>query len=183
MPLFASQPLLFEPGTKQQYSNGGFVVLGLIIEKISGKSYYDYVKEHVFEPAGMKDTDFYLTGQKVGNCAEGYTMEQSNGSSRRNNESSRPARGSSAGGGYSTAHDLLNFTRAIAGRKLTAVSPETGQPVLEGMGVGGGARESMRRWNSIPGAATRSSCSVTYDPPTAEKAAQQIRKWMKAVRD
>jgi CubicO group peptidase (beta-lactamase class C family) len=56
LPFFASDPLLFEPGEKWEYSNAGFNVLGVIIEKVSGQSYYDYVKDHILKPSGMNDT-------------------------------------------------------------------------------------------------------------------------------
>lgn len=56
LPFFASDPLLFEPGEKWDYSNAGFNVLGVIIEKASGQSYYDYVKDHILRPSGMKST-------------------------------------------------------------------------------------------------------------------------------
>jgi CubicO group peptidase (beta-lactamase class C family) len=56
-PFFASDPLAFEPGEKWDYSNAGFNVLGAIIEQVSGQSYFDYVTEHIFKPAGMNNTD------------------------------------------------------------------------------------------------------------------------------
>lgn len=55
-PFFAGDPLLFEPGEKWEYSNAGFNVLGVIIEKASGQSYYDYVKDRILRPSGMNDT-------------------------------------------------------------------------------------------------------------------------------
>ena len=54
LPLFVDEPLLFEPGMSRRYSNAGYVVLGLIVERVSGQSYHDYVREHVFRPAGMR---------------------------------------------------------------------------------------------------------------------------------
>ncbi|HET9795674.1 MAG TPA: serine hydrolase domain-containing protein, partial [Thermoanaerobaculia bacterium] len=57
LPLFQDDPLRFEPGTRREYSNAGYVVLGLIIEAASGEDYYRYVREHVFAPAGMRDTE------------------------------------------------------------------------------------------------------------------------------
>jgi len=53
IPLFADETLAFEPGAKFSYSNSGFMVLGLIVERVSGQNYYDYVAEHIFKPAGM----------------------------------------------------------------------------------------------------------------------------------
>src|SRR6185503_9889262 len=111
LPLFADEPLAFEPGTKWQYSNSGFVVLGLLIEKISGQSYYDYVKENIFKPAGMNSTDSYERDKEILNLAIGYTRAGDNGrldpaAPRRANSAMRPPKGSPAGGGYSTVEDL-----------------------------------------------------------------------------
>ncbi|MGH7152209.1 MAG: serine hydrolase domain-containing protein, partial [Planctomycetota bacterium] len=50
LPVFAREPLLFEPGSRASYSNEGFVVLGAVIERVSGETYFDYVREHVFKP-------------------------------------------------------------------------------------------------------------------------------------
>jgi CubicO group peptidase (beta-lactamase class C family) len=72
--LFADQPLAFEPGQGRQYSNGGFVVLGLIIEKASGMSYYDYVQKHIFDVAGMRDTGLFEQDDPIENRATGYTL-------------------------------------------------------------------------------------------------------------
>lgn len=71
--LFAAKPLAFEPGTRQMYSNGGYVVLGEIISVASGMDYYDYVRKNIFEPAGMKDSDWFEADAVVPNVAEGYT--------------------------------------------------------------------------------------------------------------
>ncbi|HEU4794031.1 MAG TPA: serine hydrolase domain-containing protein [Pyrinomonadaceae bacterium] len=120
LPLFADDSLDFEPGSRWQYSNSGYVVLGLIIEKISGQSYFDYVKEHIFKPAGMVNTDSYELDKSVDNIALGYTRMQFSGGmgsgARRPNR--RPAKGSPAGGGYSTVEDLLKFSLALRGNKL-----------------------------------------------------------------
>ena len=123
LPLFANDPLAFEPGTKWQYSNSGFVVLGLIIEKLSGQSYYDYVREHIFKPAGMSNTDSYEKDKNTPNLAIGYTKMGDNGrpdpsAARRANTPMRPLKGSPAGGGYSTVDDLLRFSVALLGSKL-----------------------------------------------------------------
>ena len=116
LPLFGSDPLEFEPGTKNRYSNGGYVVLGLVIEKVSGKSYYDYVRENIFKPAGMASTDSYALDEPPVNTAFGYA---GTAGARSRNLSSLPGRGSSAGGGYSTATDLLRFSTALRNQKLT----------------------------------------------------------------
>jgi len=123
LPFFANEPLAFEPGAKFQYSNAGFAVLGLIIEKLSGQNYFDYVRENIFKPAGMNNTDSYEKGANIKNLAVGYTRLNSNGQpdltkQRRENNQTLPAKGSSAGGGYSTVDDLLKFALALQNHKL-----------------------------------------------------------------
>lgn len=138
IPLFANNSLAFEPGTKEQYSNGGYVLLGAIIEKVSGQSYYDYVKESIFNVAGMTNTDSFETNKMPDNTAIGYTKSnlQSNWMS---NVKFRPFRGSAAGGGYSNAEDLLKYSIALKSRKLT-IPDDNGQPQNEVIfGIAGGS--------------------------------------------
>ncbi|HEX8152077.1 MAG TPA: serine hydrolase domain-containing protein, partial [Thermoanaerobaculia bacterium] len=119
LPLFAGKPLEFEPGTRTRYSNAGYVVLGLVIEKLTGASYYDYVREHVFKPAGMTSTDSYFADAVVPNRAVGYTRGRGvTTGERRANFFLHGARGTSAGGGYSTAGDLLRFANALLAGKI-----------------------------------------------------------------
>jgi len=173
LPLFADKPLLFAPGTQERYSNGGYVVLGLIIEKVSGESYYDYVKKNLFEPADMADTDYYLIDQKVANRAEGYTRAGSAAGVWANNRDSRPARGSSAGGGYSTAPDLLRFTSALASGKIRSSVP--------GLGIAGGAPGTNAALEFNPKQDYAIVVLSNYDPPSAERIARQIREWMRSL--
>src|SRR4029450_3957071 len=72
LPLSINQPLEFKPGTRESYSNSGYVVLGAIIEVITGQSYYDYVREHIFQPAGLARTGWVPPGQDTDNTAVGY---------------------------------------------------------------------------------------------------------------
>ena len=123
LPFFVNDRLAFEPGAKWQYSNSGFVVLGLIIEKVSGQNYFEFVKENIFKPAGMIDTESYERDKPMPNLAIGYMRVNAEGRSDpssplRENTSVRPLRGSAAGGGYSTVYDLLKFSQALYGHKL-----------------------------------------------------------------
>ena len=121
LPLFVSDPLLFPPGEKFQYSNAGFMLLGAIIEKVSGEDYYAYVQNHIYKPAGMNDTGFYEPGKEIPNLAVGYTKMSPNGQPQeeiRDNNSLREVRGGPAGGGFSTAPDLVKFQQALFGYKL-----------------------------------------------------------------
>src|SRR5436190_11179594 len=73
--LFRTEPLQFEPGSKQQYSNAGYIVLGLLIEKLSGENYYEYVRRHIYEPAGMGQTGSWRVDRWPANTALGYTKD------------------------------------------------------------------------------------------------------------
>jgi CubicO group peptidase (beta-lactamase class C family) len=121
-PLFVEEPLRFEPGARWGYSNAGYVVLGAVIEKITGKSYFDYVRESIFEPAGMKDTGAFELTQVTPNRAVGYLRDSAEDplgvEPRRANVLFVPFKGVSCGGGYSTAPDLLRFAKALRGYKL-----------------------------------------------------------------
>lgn len=132
LPIFVNQPLKFEPGKGWSYSNSGFVVLGLIIEKVSGENYYDYMQKHVYDVAGMKNTGSPSKDQKLPNLAIGYTRhagDDDNGPLQ-SNISTLPWRGSPAGGGVSTVEDLLRFDQALRQHKL--LSAEMTATVLTG---------------------------------------------------
>jgi D-alanyl-D-alanine carboxypeptidase len=133
-PIFANDPLRFEPGKDWSYSNAGFIVLGAIVENASGQNYFEYVRDHIFAPAGMKDTASYAVHDIVPNLGTGYTRFD-NGDPlgiepRRNNVMTLPMQGSPAGGGYSTAPDLLRFAQALRAHKL--VSAELTEKLTSG---------------------------------------------------
>jgi CubicO group peptidase (beta-lactamase class C family) len=115
--LYGNRGLNFEPGSRSEYSNYGFVLLGAVIEKVSGESYYDYVRGHIYLPAGMTSTASDPNEQAVERLSIGYTAD-SDGNGVRPNTGLLPYRGTSAGGGYSTVDDLLRFTIAIQENKL-----------------------------------------------------------------
>ncbi|MGK2910052.1 MAG: serine hydrolase domain-containing protein [Sphingobium sp.] len=107
----------FPPGSKADYSNYGFILLGAIIERVTGGSYYDYIAEHVFKPAGMTNSGFpdhdHLQGVAVG-----YTHFYGAELKLVANMDVLPWRGASAGGGVSTANDMLRFLDAMKDGKL-----------------------------------------------------------------
>ncbi len=195
LPLFADKPLEFEPGTDSQYSNGGYVVLGIIVERVSGESYFDFVRRHIFEPAGMMDTDSFEADEIVENLASGYTRQGPDGEEIeiRSNIYSRPARGSSAGGGYSTVMDLLAFIKAIDSGKLLPPEysgwilggPEPGEPGGEERGnepraialAGGAPGINSFLEIGLPGGYTV-IVMTNLDPPAAMTAGGLIRRWL-----
>lgn len=180
IPLFSKIPLAFEPGTNEQYSNGGYILLGAIIEKVTGQSYYDYVKENIFKVAGMTNTDSFETDKTPSNTANGYTKQNSK-DKWLNNIDSRPFKGSSAGGGYSTAQDLLNFSSALKSRKLIAPDDEGAPRKESGIAIAGGSVGI----NALLLVNTRNGYTIivlsNYDPPSAEKTGIQIRDWIRSV--
>jgi len=202
LPLFANAPLLFEAGTKLQYSNAGYVVLGLIIEKISGVSYYEYVSSHIFKPAGMNRTGSFERDQKIPDLAVGYTRMGPDGPQtgpRRPNTSTLAGRGSSAGGGYSTVEDLLRFANALSSNKL--LSPEYSEIVFTGggpekapgpgrgygfmqgvmngvrvIGNGGGGPGVNAMFRTYVGRGYSVVVLSNYDPPAAQQIAARIHE-------
>jgi D-alanyl-D-alanine carboxypeptidase len=130
--LYGSRGLAFEPGKQWDYSNYGFILLGAIVEKVSGQSYYDYVRDHIYTPAGMTRTASEPEDVAVPDRAIGYMRV---GESSKPNTETLPYRGTSAGGGYTTVEDLLRFANALTEHKLlnaqytelmTTAKPETG---------------------------------------------------------
>jgi CubicO group peptidase (beta-lactamase class C family) len=136
MKMIIRTPLLFEPGARFSYSNSGFIVLGAIIEHLTGQKYADYIRRHIFGPAGMTDTEIRVyKPDQVPGMAHGYALTQPPGPG--------PAPtgpvvdigdhlqiGNPSGGAYSTVTDMVRFARALmAGRLL---SPELTATVTTG---------------------------------------------------
>jgi D-alanyl-D-alanine carboxypeptidase len=115
--LYGNRGPAFDPGSRWEYSNYGFILLGVVIEKVSGQNYYDYVREHIYVPAGMGSTGSEPEDQPVAERSIGYT-KMSGGSQGGPNTDTLPYRGTSAGGGYSTVEDLLRFANALQENKL-----------------------------------------------------------------
>ena len=157
--LFEGEPLRFEPGKGRAYSNAGYVVLGLIIEKVSGKPYWAFVQENVLAPAGMKDTVALGQDEVVVNRAIGYTKAA--GGAWRSNVYGLPGRASSAGGVDSTAADLLAFAVSRPGGLGIAGGTPGANAVLESKGKNGLTIVIL----------------VNMDPPTAETLVRRIRAW------
>jgi CubicO group peptidase (beta-lactamase class C family) len=157
--LFEAEPLRFAPGEGREYSNAGYVVLGLILEKVSGRSYWDLVRDRVFTPAGMASTGPFGPDEIVANRAIGYTKSE-NGSWR-SNVYALPARASSAGGVHSTAADLLAFSLSGPG----------------GISIAGGTSGANAVLDAPGGNAVAIIVLANADPPCAERLARRIRAW------
>ena len=137
--LYGLRGLSHEPGAEFRYSNYGFILLGAIIEKVSGVSYYDYVRTKVFEPAGMMSTGSLPETDHVPNRSVGYMRRQG---VWRSSAETLPWRGTSAGGGYSTTGDFLRFARALESGTLIskALLAEATRPHRQQYGYGFGSQ-------------------------------------------
>ncbi len=115
--LYGKRGLAFEPGSRWEYSNYGFLLLGVVIERVTGKNYYEYVQDYVYKPAGMISTGSLSEDEVVPERSIGYT-KFGGGKTWRPNTDTLPYRGTSAGGGYSTVEDLLRFANALENHTL-----------------------------------------------------------------
>jgi D-alanyl-D-alanine carboxypeptidase len=114
--LYGNRAPAYEPGSQWAYSNYGFLLLGVIVEKVSGQNYYDYVAEHIYKPAGMTSSGSEPEEKMVSDRSIGYT--KMGGNDWKPNTDTLPYRGTSAGGGYSTVEDLAAFASALQQNKL-----------------------------------------------------------------
>jgi CubicO group peptidase (beta-lactamase class C family) len=172
--LFVHEPLRFEPGASREYSNAGYVVLGMLVERLSGEDYYAYVDRHIYRPAGMTRTAAYPPDSLPPNTAIGYTRggpgAPSTAPLTRNTEQ-LPGRGSAAGGGYSTAADLARFLLALREGKIPGGPPA-------GIGVGGGAPGiNAAVEGELPGGYDL-IVLTNLDPPAAQNVARLVRGWL-----
>lgn len=117
VPLFVEDTLLFEPGTEYHYDAAGYVLLGLIIEQLSGKTYYEFLEENIFTPAQMTNTAAFEIDAIVKNKATGYTFKE-NSSAELKKNTNYLSYASPGGFHYSTVRDLFNFSRALMNYKL-----------------------------------------------------------------
>ncbi len=175
LPLFAGEPPLFAPGTDRRYCNAGYVVLGLVVERVSGRDYYDYIREHVYAPAGLSPrTGHAALDSLPPNTAIGYTRgEETLEAALTPNTHLLPGRGSAAGGGYSTAEDLLRFMQALREGKVPAGPPP-------GIGVAGGSPGCNAVLEGDHPGGYDLVVLTNLDPPGAETIAETIRGWLGA---
>jgi D-alanyl-D-alanine carboxypeptidase len=127
--LYGKRGLEFEPGSRWAYSNYGFILLGAVIEKVTGHSYDDYVQTHIYAPARMTRSGSLPEDQAVASRSIGYTKPPG-ATAWTPNTDTLPYRGTSAGGGYSTVEDLAQFAHALLSHKL--LSPDSTKLLITG---------------------------------------------------
>jgi D-alanyl-D-alanine carboxypeptidase len=196
-PIFVDEELKFEPGEGKAYSNAGYIVLGAVIEAVSGKSYERYILDHVFKPAGMDRSGFPVRDGTNPILAVGYTNHTPEGSSDGMvpNIGMLPLKGCPAGSSSSPAEDLVKFDVALRSGKLldpawtewffTESRPRETEKKTEvsdfvrgaGIGIAGGGPgvnamlETGNGWTIV--------VLANLDPPVAG----QISRKIKEVRD
>ena len=193
--LYGARGLEFEPGSKWDYSNYGFLLLGVIVQKVSGQDYYEYVRQHVFAPAGMTSTDSLPEDQTVARRSVGYTKRAGSDTWQPNTDT-LPYRGTSAGGGYSTVEDLQKFAQALRNHKLldtqytemlTTGKVDTGgggkyaygfrdqtSGGVRSYGHGGGAPGMNGELTIYPQSGYVVSVLANIDPPAAQRVANFV---------
>lgn len=170
VPLVAGEPLAFAPGTQMQYSNGGYVLLGAVIEAVSGTSYADFLQREILTPLGMSATS--MTGNEA--VAPSMTRMAGPGAPPRETpaRSNFPALSSPAGDGVSSADDLLRLARALNGHSFltdatkAAVFPRRGAAWQ--IGQAGGRPGANAFFGAFPELDASLVVLTNYDPPAGE---------------
>lgn len=188
-----TRELEFEPGSKRAYSNAGYILLGIFIEHISGQDYEEYVREHVFRPAGMS------VGFRREDCPSGAAVGYSRkvpGDDWQPNTSTIASAGGPHGGVLTTARDLVKFFRALrSGRLLKSemasriTTPQGG--AVSAYGFGMLSFDTDRLVGHSGGNVGVSADAYTYwssgyaivvlsnlEPPASHEVAGVIRKWL-----
>ena len=121
LPLFVAKAPIFPTGERYQYSNASYVLLGLTIERVTGVSYFDYIRRHIFAKAGMSRSDFLALDGVHDEVADGYipiTDESENIVNWKKSTYSTTLDAAADGGATSTAGDLIQFSQALRNGRL-----------------------------------------------------------------
>ena len=162
--LVQDQPLEFEPGSTMSYSNTGYVLLGMVIEKASGTSYAEFLDVNLFKPSGMTNTGYDVNAAVLPHRAAGYKRGPSGLENSMYVDMTTPF---AAGALYSTVGDLLRWERALFGKKILSME-SLNKMTTPGKGDYGmglfihpvGARRVIEHGGGIPGFNSR----LTYFP-------------------
>lgn len=187
--LVREQPLDFEPGAERRYSNSGFVLLGAVIEAVTGRSYGQVLEEWIFRPAGMEHTSL---GREAAEGAAAVPYRRAEDGGLEPVGHLHASRGSPAGGGYSTAGDLHAFARAVLSDRL--LEPQWTNLLLAGydrtvareegrVGVGwGGGAPGVNATLEIDPDGTVVAAVANRDPPAATRVGVSVMRWLRRKR-
>ena len=190
LPLFDQKPLAFPPGTQVQYSNAGYIVLGMVVEAAGGEEYYKYVERQILKPAGMTRSGFFDRTHLPSRVARSYDGGQ-------DVTQMHPVRGSSAGGLQATVGDLWRLVQAINAGKLLkgesvqvlrdliphppGASPPADATKLEAYGIAGGAPGVSAQLAVDPSGRFTRIVLCNSTPPMAMAMAATIGQWIKQM--
>ncbi len=190
LPLIAHKPLAFEPGSGNRYSNAGYVVLGMVVESVSGENYYSYIKAHVLEPAGMARSGFFDRKHLPASVAHSYE-------DGKDVTGVQPERGCPAGGLQASASDLLRLVQAIDAGKLISkeslkllrdmiphppnAPPHADETRLTAYGIGGGAPGVSAGLSIDPTGRYTRVVLCNAGPPMAMSMGAAISEWIKQM--
>ncbi|TDQ29819.1 serine hydrolase [Tenacibaculum caenipelagi] len=116
--LYENEPMESKPGEIFSYRNTNYLILGRIIEVVSGMKYNNYLENNIYSIASMKNTGNYDLDHPIDNAAEGYTTSEVYPNKLKINVHTYPVRGGAHGGGYTTIDDLYQFSQALQDYKL-----------------------------------------------------------------
>jgi len=155
-PIVKEKSLTFEPGTRWEYCNTGFILLMAIIEKVTDRNYSDYIKEHIFDPADMDNTIDSFRNKTLSNLAMGYDKVQEEGKAFWRKTGFFGKIGSPPSGGFSAVDDLLKFAEALRSDLLISKESKellmSAKPRLSSMNYGYGfIIESSRKFGRVVG--------------------------------
>lgn len=117
LPLFIDKPMMYKKGERFQYNNTGFVVLGLIMEAVTGQKFDRYLQENIFDRCGMEGTGYYELDRLPGGCAYSYIFDDKR-KMYYTNIYSVDVKGTGAGGAFVTVGDVENFWDALMQYRL-----------------------------------------------------------------
>jgi CubicO group peptidase (beta-lactamase class C family) len=179
VPLLAGKPLSFKPGSRERYSNGGYLLLGAVIESVSGQSYRDYVTQKIFEPLGMKDSSFEPGPQSA------TPLTRMAGPGQPPAERPMPRmefpefKATSAGDALSSAADLERFAEALVNDQFLtqAVKKALFTRQLEPWRIGqaGGSVGSNTGLWAYPDEKAWLVVLTNFDPPAGELMGQTLQ--------
>jgi CubicO group peptidase (beta-lactamase class C family) len=164
LPMFQQKEMKFAPGARWSYSNAGYLVLGLVIEKLTGLDCCRFIEESVFAPAGMTDSGYYPLDRLPPRTALGYEDEEDG--SWHTNIYSIPIVGQADGGTFTTAADIENFWQALLAGRLMAEATRAAMftPHQPRDDKGGSGYYGYGLWLEVEAGQTESISMVGEDP-------------------
>ncbi|WP_150270887.1 serine hydrolase domain-containing protein [Paenibacillus tepidiphilus] len=120
LPMFSGQPMKFVPGARFHYNNAGYIMLGLLVEAISGESFAEYVEGRILRPCRMGHSGYYTLDELPENTATGYIEDEAG--RIRTNIYSIPVKGGPDGGVFASAPDVLRLWEELIGQRLLSAT-------------------------------------------------------------